>query len=256
MINNNKLNFIRKKPFHIFEINNFLNENLYNDLRDSFPKLSDFETNKLNIYQNKKFSINSDSLIYREILNNNNTYLKFHNFIHSREFKLIFFYKIFSKIFFSRGFDFKHIFKMFRIPLFKDFKKKKNTHYLSIFNKLKITVQLSYILNQGCIVPHKDATDKLVTLMIYLPDNENQKSAGTSFWNIKERFKLANDEHLNNQEERNYFYQNSELLYCAPFVKNKIVGFIKNQSSWHSVEKINLTKDEDIRKSININIYY
>ena len=45
------------------------------------------------------------------------------------------------------------------------------------------------------------------------------------------------------------------FLYKADFLRNYLVGFIKNKYSWHSVEPINVHEGY-VRKSININVYY
>ena len=45
------------------------------------------------------------------------------------------------------------------------------------------------IMNYGCFIPpHTDVSNKLATIMIYLPQSEVQKRSmlGTSYWNSKE----------------------------------------------------------------------
>jgi hypothetical protein len=125
---------------------------------------------------------------------------------------------------------------------------------------MRITIQFSYILNNGYIVPHQDAGDKLLTLMLYFPSqNENnffniEKEYGTTFWktNFKNQF---DGKHLEKEEEKNVFYQNSSILYKSYFTSNTLVGFVRNKYSWHTVEPVNVFADY-IRRSININIYY
>lgn len=51
------------------------------------------------------------------------------------------------------------------------------------------------------------------------------------------------------------FKQNNKPLLTSDFEGNKLVGFIKNSYSWHSVEPKNI-HDNYIRKSININFYF
>jgi hypothetical protein len=255
MINNKLIQFIVKKPFTIFEIDNFLNIDFYNSLRNNFPKIETLNENALIFYKNKKISINSDTNIYKEIINNNITLNKFDKLINGEEFKKQIFYKLFSKIIFSRGFDIKHFFKILKFPKFEDFSLKKSKyHYLSLYNKMKTTIQFSYILNGGMIVPHKDATDKLITLMLYFPESEKEYSVGTSFWETS--YKNQTDQHLDEEKEKKNFFLQSKEIYKSEFRPNKIIGFIKNNKSWHSVEKFNLGIKKYIRKSININFYY
>ena len=54
------------------------------------------------------------------------------------------------------------------------------------------------------------------------------------------------------EESTQLFYKNYELLYKSKFEQNKLVGFIKNEKSWHDVTKF---EDDLSRKSLNINLY-
>lgn len=255
MINNKSINIINNKYFYIFEIDNFLNESFYYDLKKNFPKKEQFEKDNFYYFKNGKLSIESESEVYKNLIKNNETLCKFHNLVNEPFFKKIFFYNLYLKILFSRGFDVKHIIKMIRFPKFTNFNlNKKFSHYLTIFNKIKTTIQFSYIENGGMIVPHKDATDKLITLMLYLPDCDDEIIAGTSFW--KTKYISQHDDHLDDTIARNSFYLNSREIYKSSFSGNKLVGFIKSSKSWHSVEKFNVKINNYVRKSININFYY
>lgn len=59
---------------------------------------------------------------------------------------------------------------------------------------------------------------------------------------------------LMSKKDTKIFLKNYELFYKSKFEKNKIVGFIKNEKSWHNVDKFNLTKNY-LRKSVNINLF-
>ena len=76
---------------------------------------------------------------------------------------------------------------------------------------------------------------------------------GTTFWDSE--INNNNNNHIEEHEKLEDFYKNSNIMYKSLFQKNSIVGFIKNQYSFHSVEPINVHKNY-IRKSININIWY
>ena len=47
------------------------------------------------------------------------------------------------------------------------------------------------------------------------------------------------------------FFENYEVFYKSKFVENKLVGFIKNDKSWHDVSEF---KRNFERKSLNINL--
>ena len=58
---NKNLVFLTKKNFQIFEIENFLDENLYNNLKINFPLANeiDFIRSQESVSREKKFSFNT-----------------------------------------------------------------------------------------------------------------------------------------------------------------------------------------------------
>lgn len=261
MINNRNLQWIKNNPFKIFSVNNFLNEIDFNNLRNNFPNFEDLGSENLFNFKNNKFAITSGSPDYNKIILKNETLKNFHDFINSEKFKKYFFYDIYKHILFSRKFNLKHFYKLLKIPKFVD-KIDENifSKNFSIYTKYKISIQYSYILNQGKIVPHPDAGDKVLSLLLFFPQYQNdhkyyekENSYGTTFWNSN--YSNINDQHIDNFEAQTEFKKESKILYKADFSKNNLFGFFKNDYSWHSVEPI-YVHDGYIRKSININIYY
>ena len=260
MIRNYKIKWIKNNPYQIFEMQNFLDNNFYNEINRNFPDLTKLKKNELIKFENNKFAISSGTQLYNSLLKNNITMQKLENFINSEVFFSIFYKNFFLKYFFSRGFDLKHFVRILKIPKGVNENSKKNfMRYFSPFVKIRTTIQYSYILNGGRIVPHPDAGDKLLTLMLYFPENQNdeqenyEKNFGTTFW--RSDYENLNDSHLDNNDEEKIFREKSSMLYQSKFISNNLVGFIKNKKSWHSVEEINSRKDY-IRKSININFLY
>ena len=130
---------------------------------------------------------------------------------------------------------------------------KKNYIINKLFCNVQSKIQYSYILNNGKIVPHTDEVAKLLSLMIYFPENEEkEKNYGTTFWECK--YPNFKNEHLNNREQQELFLENSNKVFESYFEKNVLYGFVKNSKSWHSVEPINL-HPHYVRKSININFF-
>tara|TARA_B100002051_G_C16527008_1_gene530711 strand:- start:559 stop:819 length:261 start_codon:yes stop_codon:yes gene_type:complete len=82
-----------------------------------------------------------------------------------------------------------------------------------------------------------------------------QKDLGTRFWKRKENYEHnlnKFDSHLLDQELTNKFLKNYEESFIAHFVRNKIVGFIKNDKSWHTVKKNKYDYD---RRALVINVF-
>tara|TARA_B110000483_G_C18159345_1_gene528677 strand:+ start:1140 stop:1925 length:786 start_codon:yes stop_codon:yes gene_type:complete len=261
MFNSKKIDWVIKNPYNIFKVSDFLKEEEFLRIEKNFPDYKNLNKNSLFKFKDNKFAITSGSQEYKEIILSNEVLRKFHEFVNGEDFKKVFFSNLFSNILFARGFNLKHIIKMLKIPRFvnkidKNFFKKN----LTIFSNFRITIQYSYILNEGLIVPHPDAGDKILSLLLFFPqyksDHKNsmkEKNYGTTFW--KSNFKDEMERHISESAEQKSFKEKSNILYKSDFLKNHLVGFIKNKHSWHSVEPVNV-HEEYVRKSININIYY
>jgi hypothetical protein len=271
------------KDISIFEVDHFLNDNLYFKLKNNFNNFleCDFQSKNFLNKKNSKYCFNSRMAIYHEIKKNFPEVNEIDEMIKSYEFYTFFFKNFFLELLKSKKTNFIQFLRLLKIPKNyslndeNEFKSEldihgheKISHKKGIFrlfdifyNKIEVTAEYSYILNGGKIVPHTDDVDKIFSLMLYFPEYENdnnqnlkknEKQIGTVFWKSNEKnFKNIHKEGiLQNEFEKN----NSEIL-SLPFVGKKLYGFIKNDVSWHSVKKINL-KNDYIRKSININFRF
>jgi hypothetical protein len=54
------------------------------------------------------------------------------------------------------------------------------------------------------------------------------------------------------KENSKIFYDNYKIFCQSKFEENKLVGFIKNDKSWHDVS---IFEKNILRKSLNINLY-
>jgi hypothetical protein len=256
------IQFKYSKPFDIFEIDNFLEKDLYLGLRDNFPimKNNHLITSLVN-YKNGKYAFDTKSDIYKQELQNNIYVKRLHNLIFTKKFFYFFYKNLYFKFLKSRCSSLKHLIKLLRFPKIVNSIDKNNIfHYLSIFTNMRIELQYSLIKNMGYIVPHTDSGEKLLSLMIYFPDYEGMDSKiyskeinyGTSFWDSNEK------NFGNNHQEgslRDIFKKKNKIFVKPDFTGNKLIGFIKNPYSWHSVEPIDVHENY-VRKTININIYF
>jgi hypothetical protein len=258
----NDIKYIFKKPFVLFEIENFLNNELYDGLKKNFPNFNSKIANKsMTNFKNGKFAFDTQSDSYKRELEKNIYVNKLHSLIFSKEFFYFFYKKLYLEFIKSRSSDLKHIIKLLRFPrLVNKIDKDNFTYYFNIFTNIKIEIQYSFMTNMSYIVPHTDSGEKLLSLMIYFPEYENLDSKfyskeinyGTSFWNSK----INNFNNVHQEGSlRDNFKQNSQKLLRPKFTGNKLIGFLKNPYSWHSVEPIDV-HDNYIRKSININFYF
>jgi hypothetical protein len=256
------INFIKTNPFYIFEVENFLDKNLYEGLKLNFPKIYN-TNNNLDVFKNGKFGFDTSSLLYQSTLNTNQYVKRLHDVVYSEDFFKFFYSKLYFKFLLSRKSNIKHILKLLRKPKLVDkINKSSLKYYLNFKTEMKIEIQYSFIENGGKIVPHTDSGEKLLSLMLYFPDYENdntnikylESSYGTSFWKSKkENF---NNKHQEGDSEKLFINDKSnKIIYKSKFEGNKLLGFIKNPYSWHSVDPVNISSNY-IRKSININFYF
>jgi len=120
-------------------------------------------------------------------------------------------------------------------------------------------MQFSIMPPGSYIPPHTDISNKIATLMVYLPDSQrqSQSSLGTTFWKPSDK-----NGHVLMQKESNFIIDD-ELrrfkMYYEPikteFQDHSCVLFFRSNNSWHSFEyKENASLGD--RYSININLLY
>ena len=167
------------------------------------------------------------------------------------------------------------------LPLSYFFKDKKNSQYLWR-NKISVSAERlrELMLSNGCIPyipsfefsriekggfirPHTDISRKIASIMIYLPDNDEQRESklGTIFWDQK---KLSGNNVYSNgikASNKQLFYEEYELFkkqFCSPvnttFQDEYTLIFFRSNTSWHSVEYNQ--KNIGSRLSININFNF
>lgn len=252
------ISYLQLFPYKVFKIENFFEENYYDNLNENFPKISRFNNEELTEFDNNKFGLTSESIAYEKFILSNETYRKLDKIIRSKQFFDFFIKKFYLNFIFGRINSLRHLVKILKIPKLSYNSEK--TKFYSIYSKINVQIQFSYIENNGMIVPHTDAGNKLLTLMLYFPDKNltkedkiNEKNFGTTFYNLKK--KSDQNRHLSLIERQEFLHSNKDKSFKSNFTENTLVGFIKNDVSWHSVEPVNIKKDY-IRRSININFFY
>ena len=246
------------KPFCIFEKKNFLEESLYNQLRDAFPSEDLFP----GIHSNgKKIFLNNRHLEFYKFIKKN-IWGDFYDYFNKKEACLRLINLIRDELNNienrKKKKDFFFI-KNYQNNLYQKIIKK----ILQSFNTNSIRLGFEFsVIKKNCFIPpHCDTENKLLSLMVYFPpkeeDNlfENYKNIGTNFYKISsavsKNFDVWESEYLDHKSSKSFF-ENYELFYQSKFEKNKLTGFIKNDKSWHDVKEFN---DNLIRKSLNINLF-
>ena len=249
----NKFDKVIYSPFCIFEKNNFLKNSIYQKLKESFPNEENFKgvhQNGNKLYLNNKhdqfFEFIKDN-IWGDFYNNFNQkkFLKSLIELIKPELKKIENRINFKNYFFNKKFS-QNIIKKITFKLLK------KMNYRSI----RLGFEFSIIKKNCFIPPHCDTENKLLSLMIYFPkDESNFLDLGTNFYSKKKNATKNMDLWKSKYLEKgdiDEFYKNYEVFYKSKFEENKLVGFIKNNRSWHDVNKF---QNDLHRKSLNINLY-
>jgi hypothetical protein len=242
---NKKIDILEKKDFFIFKIDNFLEKELYIDIKNNFPK---FDENVHTFDSFKRCSFSYDKLDY-ENDHQKETINKFNDFIQSKDFFNFFLQKLFFKAAVSQN-NFLRMMKYLRYPI-KDNRFVSFTDHL--FSKIDVQYVFSFIKNTGGINPHVDAQRKYLSLMLYFPEGEYDKDYGTTFW--QSSIPNYSNTHVTKKNELDNFKSINKKILKTEFVPNCLYGFLRNDLSWHSVEPVDISENY-IRKSININFIY
>lgn len=121
------------------------------------------------------------------------------------------------------------------------------------------TIEFSLLDDGAFLVPHTDSKNKILTMMLYVPEQKQCGSGdyGTAFHDFAngthKKYENFGNIHFNEKDFPD-FHSDSRIIFRTPFSKGVLYGFLKNSHSWHSVPKINLL-DGEYRRSVNINVY-
>ena len=255
-IKNLKIKYLKTKPYYVFEIENFLSEELYNFLYKNFPCVDFNNVNSKKLEKNNfKYSFNSRSEEYYELLNKNKTMTEINKMFMNEDFIKIILKIFYIKFLSSRSRDFKYLLKLLRLKRYQ-YKKKRTFFDKFFFSDVLADIEFSFMKNNAKIVPHTDSRQKLISLMLYFPDRELSEEQisilGTSFFDSNT--KNLSNKHLEEKKDEIEFKKFSRKILTLPFKKFSLFGFIRNDKSWHTVEEFNIHPNF-VRKSININLY-
>lgn len=126
--------------------------------------------------------------------------------------------------------QYARLYKWFRHIMIPSVLKKYNINLRNITHDelLYVHDDLGYAL-----APHTDVREKIVTILMYLPDDDAISSAGTNLLVPKE--KGFTDKFNMKLKEENF-----NIVKTSKFIPNNIFSFVRSDTSFHSVSKLNL----------------
>ena len=261
-----KIHFYDDSNCNAFEISNFLSPKQYQSILDNIPSINKLKASRINPvfddktnqHQLKAYISIVQKEVYKEHMLKNPILNELIETFKKPAFNNFLLKKLYFRILKSRIFDLKNFFKLLiRKNKFVD-EKNNNFFHKIFYNDIITTVEHSVLFNGAESFPHTDGMKKILSLMLYFPDDTLSdaeiKSLGTTFYNSDE-FSLTGFENskVDTVDKSKFFKRKNIEKKTLPFKKYNLYGFIKSHKSWHSVEPININ-DDFIRKSFNINL--
>ena len=218
-------NILYKDRFNLVEIDDFIDENLFTDLRNNFPNENFFSK-----HNDFAMSFNDDNEKFEKFINENENWK---NLI--KQFQNKNFVEYLMKFFGINNVYYKNSWKKF-IPFFKE-------------SKLNFCFNISK--NGGFSLPHTDSSRKLISLVFFFVDDNWSINDG-GFVNL---YRPNDEKYENNWRNQRIDPENLTVINTIIPKKNKIYGFKKTKNSYHSVEKV-MSENTNLRKVLMINLVY
>lgn len=240
-LNKENFSFYKKKPYLIFEIKDFIEKDKFEILKKSFP--------------NKKYFIDSEDHLTKKIFGSK--HIDFDNFFLQNSSWLEFINNFNNPDFLNNAYKLSLIDNIKHRGI--TFLKKWTFNNTNIFKKCfyrKVYVKSYFGRHEKnqLVHPHTDARSKLFSMIYYVSGPEDQ-TGGTEFWDIKKnkiKWKNDNSIHLKDKDKIEEFKKDAQLIHKSKFIENTLVGFIRNDYSWHSVLDVGNLKDSSERKTLNL----
>jgi hypothetical protein len=247
-----------KEPFPVFEIENFLSPDEYRKLRDEFPekKLFPHASSRGN-----KSRLDNQHMEFFEFMKTSAIWRSFHELFYRPEVVEQCF-KLTASLPSERPAHERFPWKLVGHP---NRRRASTGHAVAKsfgrwfrYTPVTLGFEFSY-LDNGCFIPpHTDNVSKLISLIVYFPDEsvDYGSTAGTDFFRGIHGSKAWNEWSVSmlDEERAAVFYKEHETFHSSLFTGNKLVGFLKTSNSWHGLKALNIP-DGAARRSVNINYY-
>ena len=240
---------MRYEPFPIGVARPIMEEALYRELLDNYPDIKLFDSHSAHGKAGNKYALTEklDPKQYYRFIKSNPLWRDFHQWVtrgsfieealtalHDRDIDL--------------GYEFKG--RMHRLR--QRYRDLKNLRLCPRQRPLMARFEFSALpSNGGMVVPHTDATRKLVTFVISMTragEWDLGHGGGTDV-NQPRYSRLAF-----NFENRHAEFDDMEVIDTYEFTPNQAVIFIKTFNSWHSVRPMTGVDSDALRRTLTINI--
>jgi len=127
-----------------------------------------------------------------------------------------------------------------------------------LWNVYSSSVEFSFLPEGGAVPPHTDSAQKRLALVFFTPfgdvSDDMRTMWGTEFWRGRMGEGAERSWQTNTKvgKEMDAFVKRHEIFLKVPYEANTICGFVKSETSWHSVAPNPLTED---RVAVVINVW-
>ncbi len=225
-LDKNKIFIEHAKRFNLVQIDHFIEQNLFNELRKKYPSDNYYEVNTK----------------YAQVLNNQN--LNFKSFLYKEKIWLDLINEFNSDSFKKKIID---IFKVKKV-YFSDSDLRR---FLPFYKKVCLEFAFNKSKNGSYNDPHTDSTRKIVSMIIFFTSDEWSKEKG-GIVKLFTPTKQKDEDNWRNQLVNENDLKELQEIFPKP---NRFYGFKKTKNSYHSVTKINC-KDNESRNVLMINLSY
>ena len=252
-----QIEFLQKKPFYIFKIENFLSGSEYQALDENFPsnenktRISDQDKGNKQAFDNRDES-------YKDLISKKNIAINILEKKINEKFCLDLLKKLKKEVFVSRLVNLtdlsnlKNLYSIIRKPKLVDKEIKKNFIQKFLYSHFQRIFEFSYMHKGAFLLPHTDQKSKLISLMLYFPSkNLENANIGTTFYKSKSKNFSNQNFNLFRKENDLSLEENFEETITVPFKKKDLFCFIKSDVSWHAVKKLEIPENE-VRRSVNV----
>ncbi len=222
-----RLGALQTHPCCFFHIDDYLPEDFYQSLRETFPDVSTYEKDDS---KKKAFRSSVEADPFDAFCDAHPAWRQLVDFFSSPAFTADAQEALAPALLDARGIEAR------RPWLDCTGRKIPNNPLHYIFREpIRTTFQISLLPRGGVVVPHTDAPRKLVSLLLYFrdPDWQDAYGGGTEFYAP-----------LDPERARSWAptdripFENFKLIGAAGFERNRLSGFVRSGASFHGVPPI------------------
>lgn len=240
---------MRYEPFPIGVARPVMEESLYRDLLDNYPDIELFDSHAAYGKAGVKYALTEklNPKQYYRFIKSNPLWRDFHQWVTRGSF-----IEEALTALRNRDIDLGYDFKSRGQRLRQRFKDLKNGRLCPRQLPLMARFEFSALpANGGMVVPHTDATRKLVTFVVSMVREGEWDPA----WGGGTDINRPRDTRLSyNYENRHAEFDDMEVIDTMAFTPNQTTVFIKTFNSWHSVRPMTGTDSDALRRTLTINI--